>query len=214
LGNWLTAEQSQVLLEAHDAESLKGRRYRAILAVMPTCGLRRSEAADLTPQHLREEHWVIADLVGKAAHIRTASAPGWVTAAIDGWTMAAEITAGRLFRCISRRGTIGGEGITTKVVWHVVREAAAKAGIAKLSAHDCRRTCARRRHTGVASWSRSNFCSGTSRWSDTWVANSGGEPRLTIKPAWSRRWEYFSGNATYRLRPQNAEGWLANLRVA
>jgi len=145
LGNWLTAEQSQTLLRAPDAESLKGRRDRAILGVMLACGLRRSEVADLTVQHFqqREEHWVIADLIGKAAHIRTVPVPRWVKATIDGWMAAAGITAGPLFRCISRWGTIWGEGITEKVIWHVVKESAAQAGIAKLSPHDCRRTCAR-----------------------------------------------------------------------
>ena len=145
LGNWLTAEQSQTLLRAPDAESLKGRRDRAILGVMLACGLRRSEVADLTVQHFqqREEHWVIADLIGKAAHIRTVPVPGWVKATIDGWMAAAGITAGPLFRCISRWGTIWGEGITEKFIWHVVKESAAQAGIAKLSPHDCRRTCAR-----------------------------------------------------------------------
>ena len=145
LGNWLTAEQSQTLLRAPDAESLKGRRDRAILGVMLACGLRRSEVADLTVQHFqqRDEHWVIADLIGKAAHIRTVPVPGWVKATIDGWMAAAGITAGPLFRCISRWGTIWGEGITEKVIWHVVKESAAQAGIAKLSPHDCRRTCAR-----------------------------------------------------------------------
>jgi len=145
LGNWLTAEQSQTLLRAPVAESLKGRRDRAILGVMLACGLRRSEVADLTVQHFqqRDEHWVIADLIGKAAHIRTVPVPGWVKATIDGWMAAAGITAGPLFRCISRWGTIWGEGITEKVIWHVVKESAAQAGIAKLSPHDCRRTCAR-----------------------------------------------------------------------
>ena len=141
LGNWLTAEQSQTLLRAPDAESLKGRRDRTILGVMLACGLRRSEVADLTVQHFqqREEHWVIADLIGKAAHIRTVPVPGWVKATIDSWMAAAGITAGPLFRCISRWGTIWGEGITEKVIWHVVKESAAQAGIAKLSPHDCRR---------------------------------------------------------------------------
>jgi site-specific recombinase XerD len=112
---------------------------------MLACGLRRSEVADLTIQHLqqREDHWVIPDLIGKAAHIRTVPVPGWVKAAIDSWTLAAEITAGPLFRCVSRMGTIWGGGITEKVIWHVVKGAAAKAGIAKLSPHDCRRACAR-----------------------------------------------------------------------
>jgi site-specific recombinase XerD len=75
LGNWLTAEQSRTLIHAPDDQTLKGRRDHAILAVMMACGLRRSEVADLTVQHLqqREAHWVIADLIGKAAHIRTAA---------------------------------------------------------------------------------------------------------------------------------------------
>lgn len=41
LGNWLTAEQSRSLLQAPDAQSLKGRRDRAILALLLGCGLRR-----------------------------------------------------------------------------------------------------------------------------------------------------------------------------
>ena len=54
LGNWLTVEQSQAVLQAPDAQSLKGRRDRAILAVMVACGLRRSEVTDLTMQHLQQ----------------------------------------------------------------------------------------------------------------------------------------------------------------
>src|SRR5450759_5101191 len=41
LGNWLTAEQSRAVLRAPDAQRLKGRRYRAMLALMLGCGLRR-----------------------------------------------------------------------------------------------------------------------------------------------------------------------------
>lgn len=40
LGNWLTVEQSRSVLQAPDAESLKGRRDRAILALLLGCGLR------------------------------------------------------------------------------------------------------------------------------------------------------------------------------
>ena len=45
LGNWLTAEQSQALLRAPDAQSLKGRRDRAILAVLLACGAARSRTS-------------------------------------------------------------------------------------------------------------------------------------------------------------------------
>jgi site-specific recombinase XerD len=148
LGNWLTAEQSRALLQAPDAQRLKGRRDRAMLALMLGCGLRRGEVADLRIDHLqqREDHWVIADLVGKAAHIRTVPVPDWVKSSIDEWVASAAITEGRLFRCVSRKESVWGAGITEKVIWHVVKAAAATAGIAKLSPHDCRRTCARLCH--------------------------------------------------------------------
>ena len=41
LGNWLTAEQSRKLWQAPGGERLKEKRDRALLAVLPACGLRR-----------------------------------------------------------------------------------------------------------------------------------------------------------------------------
>ena len=57
LGNWLTAEQGRCLLRAPNADSLKGRRDRAILALLLGCGLRRGEVTNLRLDHLqlREE---------------------------------------------------------------------------------------------------------------------------------------------------------------
>ena len=40
-GNWLTAEQAQTLWQAPDAQQLKGKRDRALLALLLACGLRR-----------------------------------------------------------------------------------------------------------------------------------------------------------------------------
>jgi site-specific recombinase XerD len=66
LGNWLTKEQAQHLINTPDITTLKGLRDRAILAVLIGCGLRREEAASLTCAHLqqREGRWVIVDLSG------------------------------------------------------------------------------------------------------------------------------------------------------
>src|ERR1022692_2391308 len=145
LGNWLTAEQGQALWQAPDRERLKGKRDRALLAVLLSCGLRRHELAELTFSHLqqREGHWAIVDLSGKAGHVRTIPVPDWVHGLLDDWTKAAGIDAGKLFRRVSSAGRAWGEAVTEKLVWHVVKEFAAKIGVNKLAPHDLRRTCAR-----------------------------------------------------------------------
>lgn len=147
-GNWLVAEQALALLDAPDPATLKGKRDRALLAVLTACGLRRHEAIELNISHIqrREEHWAIVDLVGKAAHTRTIPMPDWVKDRLDRWLWSAGITNGKIFRRVSRAGTAWGDGLTEKVVWNVVKSCAKKAGIEKLAPHDLRRTCARLCH--------------------------------------------------------------------
>src|SRR6201993_973239 len=79
MGNWLTAEQARSMWESPDNARMKGKRDRALLALLLACGLRRHEAANLKVEDLqqREEHWAIVDLVGKAGHIRTVPMPVW-----------------------------------------------------------------------------------------------------------------------------------------
>jgi integrase len=135
-------------LAAAESDSLRGKRNYAILAMLIGCGLRRGELLALRVDaiQLREEHWVIADLLGKAGHIRTIPIPGWVKAAVDAWKVASGITEGTLFRSINKAGKVWGRGMTPKVLWEVVREGASHAGIEKLAPHDLRRTCARLCH--------------------------------------------------------------------
>lgn len=148
MGNWLTAEQGETLWQTPAIERRKGKRDRALLAVLLACGLRRHEAVELNFTHLqqREQHWAIVDLMGKAGHMRTIPMPDWVKAILDVWIKDAGLSSGRVFRRVNRAGRVWGESMTEKVVWHVVREFAAKAGIEKLAPHDLRRTCARLCH--------------------------------------------------------------------
>ena len=69
---------------------------------------------------LREDHWVLADLVRKGRHMRTIPVPGWVKLAIDAWTSAAELKDGALFRAIDKKGKVQGFGFTAKVIWSIV----------------------------------------------------------------------------------------------
>ncbi len=91
----------------------------------------------------REEHWVIADLVGKGGHVRTPPIPAWVKDTVDAWITAAGVVHGRVFRAINKAGRVWGDGMTPKVIWEIVKAAAAHADIEKLAPHDLRRTCAR-----------------------------------------------------------------------
>jgi len=148
IGNWLTVEQSRALLAESAGDGLRGKRDRAILALLIGCGLRRAELVGLGLEdfQIREEHWVIADLIGKGKHIRTVPVPVWTKRAVDEWTDAAKISAGALFRRVGRLGKIWGTGLTPKAIWHIVKAAAKRADIKNLAPHDLRRTCARLCH--------------------------------------------------------------------
>jgi integrase len=112
LGNLLTAEQGCSLLLKSQGDNLRSKRNHAILALLIGCGLRRGELLALTVDsiQLREEHWVIADLRGKAAHIRTVPIPLWVKEAIDRWLQASGIKEGCLFKAINKSGQIWAMG--------------------------------------------------------------------------------------------------------
>jgi integrase len=150
LGNWLTPEQGRRLLARALPSTPRALRDHALVAMLIGCGLRRAELLALCVESIqqREEHWVIADLVGKGGHVRTVPIPIWVKSKVDAWLAAAAITRGPVFRAINKAGRVWGDGMSPKVLWDVVRTAAARAGIDKLAPHDLRRTCARLCHLG------------------------------------------------------------------
>jgi len=141
LGNWLTAEQGRAIVDAPQRGDPRGKRDRAILAVLLGCGLRRSELVHLTMEHVqqREHHWAIVDLVGKGGHVRTIPMPEWVKTRIDDWTEASQTASGRVFRSINKSGTVWGVGLTEKVIWNVVKRFAKAVGMEKVAPHDMRR---------------------------------------------------------------------------
>jgi integrase len=109
LGNWLTPEQGRRLLDCTTPSKARELRDYAMVAMLVGCGLRRAELLALSLESIqqREEHWVIADLVGKGAHVRTVPIPTWVKSAVDAWATAAGITNGRFSERSTRPGVCG-----------------------------------------------------------------------------------------------------------
>jgi site-specific recombinase XerD len=135
VGNWLSIQQAQKLLNAPDATTTKGLRDRAILAVLLGCGLRRSEVAALTMEHVqqRDGRWCIVDLFGKHGRVRTVPMPTWVKVAIDAWTSAAGVTGDRVFRAVNRGDQVRSTAMSEKVVWQLLQPYAEAAGLSGTS---------------------------------------------------------------------------------
>jgi site-specific recombinase XerD len=151
-GNWLTREEAQAWLGAPDKRTMRGRRDRALLAVLIGCGLRRSEAANLTFEHVqqRDGRWVLVDLIGKRDKIRSVPMPNWAKAAIDEWSMASGVSEGLVFRAINKGDRMVGDGITPQAIYNIIvgyAEDLQKKGVAP---HDLRRTFAKLAHKGGA----------------------------------------------------------------
>ena len=145
-GNWLLKEQANELLNAPDPSTLKGKRDRAILALLISCGLRRAELVllELDQIQQREGRWVIPDLVGKGNPLRTVTIPAAVKVRIDTWIRAARIHERKIFRPVNKGDRVAGEFIADeKAIWQVVVHYARATSLAKLAPHDLRRTCAK-----------------------------------------------------------------------
>jgi integrase len=148
MGNWLTRNQAQELVNAASKSNLRGWRDGAMLGLLLGCGLRRSEVVGLHLEQLqsREGRWVIVNLVGKGGRLRTVPMPSWCKELVDAWLRHSGVSDGKVFRRVLKGGILQGAGVTANVVWYAVKRCAEQAGINNLAPHDLRRTCARLCH--------------------------------------------------------------------
>jgi integrase len=144
VGNWLTRAQAEGLINCPDPSSLKGKRDRAVLALLVGCRLRRGEVVSLTVDHIqqRDGRWVIVDLRGKHGRVPTIPVPAWVKLALDLWMEAAGTAEGRLLRSLNRHSRITGSSLSPQAVLAAVRFYGKEIGF-KIQPHDLRRTCAK-----------------------------------------------------------------------
>ncbi len=145
VGNGLTAEQGKRLLAGVERRSLRAR------------GIMRCSPCSSDAGYDEASCWRCAWSPSSCARSTGSSPTFWVRPGTfvrfrsrGGRRMrptngrrASGITEGALFRSIHRTDRVWGTGMTPKVLWEIVREAASRAGIEKLAPHGLRRTCAR-----------------------------------------------------------------------
>jgi site-specific recombinase XerD len=151
VGNWLTLDQAERLLDRPHSRTKKGQRDRALLALLVGCGLRRQELAGLRIEDLqqRDGRWCIVDLAGKGNRVRTVPMPPWAKAAVDDWLAAAQFPAGLLLGAVNKGDRITGQGMSAQSIYEVVAAYGNQLG-ATLAPHDVRRTFAKLAHKGRA----------------------------------------------------------------
>lgn len=117
----LTKAQAQKLLKAPDAETVKGQRDRAILALLIGCGLRRPEVVSLTFDQIRQraKRCVLVDVIGKRTKARTVPFPAWAKAAISAYARTASLSEGRVFRSIDKAGRVG-ESVSEQAIHYMI----------------------------------------------------------------------------------------------
>lgn len=149
LGNWLSLDESQALIDAADTDTLKGKRDRAILGLMVWAGLRRSEVTGLTIGQLqmREGHNVLVDILGKRGRVRSVKISVPLRRAIDEWLDASgrkELDPEALVFVAMRKANRLDDSrfMSHQAIYKLVIEYGAKIGHPELRPHDLRRTFA------------------------------------------------------------------------
>jgi integrase len=136
-GNWLTLDQAERLLDLPHPKTKKGKRDRALLALLVGCGLRRQELARLRMEDIqqRDGRWCIVDLAGKGNRIRTVPMPPWAKTALDTWLAAAGFSSGVVLGGVNKGDRITGQGMSAQSIYEVVEAYGRKLG-ASLAPHD------------------------------------------------------------------------------
>ena len=144
VGRSLTAYQCRKLLKICDDETLRGKRDKALLALMMGCGLRRAEVVGLKMEHWNAKESTFT-FIGKGNKQRKVYLPPDLEPILQSWFLARGKTEGTLFPAIyqgSGDPVFGSKNMLPSTVYRIVKRRATQAKIPKITPHDLRRTFA------------------------------------------------------------------------
>jgi integrase len=137
-------------LEAHEIQQLvnlcrsegtpAGVRDAAIIALLYTCGLRRSELVELRVEDFDPKTGQLRVRKGKGRKQRTVYVVGGAHKALMRWLALLGEESGPLFEPIRKNGHIQDGGMVSQSVYDMLKRRAKQAGIEDFSPHDFRRT--------------------------------------------------------------------------
>jgi site-specific recombinase XerD len=140
-GRALTVGEIEAMLCVCLAEGSElGVRDAAVIAILYTCGLRRSEvcALDLTDYDGRE--MTLRVRRAKGARDRSLPIAAGATKFIKDWLTVRGENPGALFVPVGRHSDRAGMQLSTQAIYNILRKRAAQAGVQSVSPHDLRRT--------------------------------------------------------------------------
>jgi site-specific recombinase XerD len=152
LGNWLTKKQAQTLLGLPN-DSIMGKRDKAVLALLVSTGLRRSECASLKIDQMQMINGrpALVDILGKGNRFRSIPTIQFAYDAVNRWLRDAEITEGYILRSFWKgRNRLRPGHISDQGIKNIVAQYGTLIGEPALRPHDLRRTFAQLSYHGGA----------------------------------------------------------------
>lgn len=142
-GRALTPGDVRALAAAcqRDADPVGGARDAALLAVLYSAGLRRSEAVALDLSDYNRESGELVIRGGKGRKDRTVYVTNGAELALSDWLSVRGDEPGALFLPVNRGGVMTMRRLTDQAVLYVLERRAAEAGVKHVTPHDLRRTC-------------------------------------------------------------------------
>lgn len=138
--NLANAEVSQLLQACKADDTPAGVRDFAIIALLYSCGLRRSELVNLRCEDLDLENGALKVRMGKGRKQRLVYIAGSALRALAHWRKLHAIETGALFVPILKSGKLLKHGMVSQSIYDMLKKRAKQAGIKQFSPHDLRRT--------------------------------------------------------------------------